>query len=379
MNLRSRADVEIHHSHIRELDVYIECPTPATERAIGTSILAKCVKGLRSLKLGRLAESPLPTILLYGLQMQNLGHLEFTRGFRSSTPETVSAIQKLLSLPTLHSYCEQGRNNVAYQASETSLEQELEQVRAALPTDRHQNVTRTTFSTPDVRPQSMEVILEWPACLTSFSLTYLGQSCFWKNYTPTSIQRILNVHQNTLRNIELGGFCLDEQPYISHIPDFSAFPSLHTLSLMAIYLSPRRPSDAAARVATPALRLLKISFATEDQHELSPSCFDEGKAMWIADFAKHIAASKAHAQRLPEKLEISLVRFGMASSVLLFGYERPEGQDLETWRPWPWKFVEVAEKMVAKFQGISLRYDKGSWTPESWLREVKKFDQRLEE
>lgn len=239
------------------------------------------------------------------------------------------------------------------------------------------NVTSLQFSDPSTTPAVTEHILYWPARLVDLSITNLTHSTSWKYYTTGAIQRLLDIHRSSLKQITLGRINGGD----TGMPDFSAFPCLEELKMSPYnIIKSETGSVAVKKLLAPKLRCLSVDFSPEDQHNESRHDFGPDQVLWMQDFA--VAWKKLSP---PSKLERFIVAFNPSVNPSVNPYylrrERPylslhrlwgsaDGPTAERPFPsWPWEHVEQAKEIVAE-HGLALEYE-SKWTEEEWNRIVR--------
>ena len=122
-----------------------------------------------------------------------------------------------------------------------------------------------------------KLLLEWPSKLVRLSLSELTLSeltdpIYGSRYTREAVEQVLGVHRDSLQYIKVGEF---DHWGRSGIPDLSKFPCLHELHMSAHNILAEKPSEAAAKLASPTLRHLALSFDGEHQFGVSYKDFSE--------------------------------------------------------------------------------------------------------
>ncbi|THC98620.1 hypothetical protein EYZ11_001898 [Aspergillus tanneri] len=219
----------------------------------------------------------------------------------------------------------------------------------ALPFHRQRTANFTVLSLQEPNTSFMvtECFLHWPVRLEELSLKSLCHSHYADNYQTANLQKLLDVHRQTLRKITIG--VIPQQD--GGIPDFSDFPCLEELHLSAysIYHDlDETPWTAYNKLAIPSLRYLVIDFSTEDQHSESWTDFYEDQLDWTEDFLELIAPG----------LNTSPPESRLRNIHIIFNPKLP-------WRPmeliWPWHWLGEAARVANTYE-ISLTYSTPGWT-----------------
>ena len=181
-------------------------------------------------------------------------------------------------------------------------------------------VTSLTLEEPDCSPSVIRSFMNWPAHLERVSLSYLCHSAYAPEYTPDTIQNVLDCQQKSLQHISIGiipvrGF---------GIPTFTAFKQLTTLQLSKYNLLVVEPCQAYRMLAAPSLQRLTIHFNTEDQHQTHHSEFGTEQALWFQRFAE--------CKKPPWRATIHID----------FAPDLPWGEIDQP--PWPWTYLEQARQ-----------------------------------
>ncbi|KAK3170312.1 hypothetical protein OEA41_009699 [Lepraria neglecta] len=213
---------------------------------------------------------------------------------------------------------------------------------------RHHNVTTMDLSDPSAPPHITEIFMQWPAHLTNFSMDFLANSACGREYTFEAVQRLLDLHSQSLRNVRLGIIpCWHTQ---NGIPDFSAFPRLQSLQLSKYNLLSEPPYLASPKLRAPSLRHLRIYFNTEDQHSESAREFATEQVRWLNDFVSHKAS---------ETKVLETIFIGFSPETHRWSIN-PDHDTI-----WPWDYLEQAAEALAH-QNITLRYSTPGCTREEW-------------
>jgi hypothetical protein len=205
------------------------------------------------------------------------------------------------------------------------------------------------LSDPSTPFRVTEHLVRWPARLQKLSITSLTHSRHGQEYSLTNIERLLGMHCQSLRFIEIG--------IIDGMPDFSGLPHLERLHLSRRQLLAETPSNALRKLAAPCLRHVAVSFCTEDQHSEGYREFATGQVRWFADFAA-LKTSEYPTSRL----ETIFVHFNPDDSPFWFS----DFEDVT----WPWVYLDEAARVVAQ-HGLDLRYSEPGWSKRDWDEEVK--------
>ena len=112
-------------------------------------------------------------------------------------------------------------------------------------------ITSLEMSSPRISPPVMKILLTWPNSLMHIKVSRLDDSYY--NYTLNDLQKLLDVHQYTLQNIEIGRcFGTDGFSWCPvGIPTLSEYPHLRYVSLSMFNLLTEGPSVAAVKLAAP--------------------------------------------------------------------------------------------------------------------------------
>ena len=281
--------------------------------------------------------------------IQNLPRLESLHLSRPSL-QTVLGRFDLPSLKTLdlsrYGIGDRGNLSAPWPLDVPTSQQDLDQL---LPYNRYHTgtVTSLSLSDPSTPLRVTEHLLRWPARLQKLSLTSLTHTKRAREYSLTSIERLLGMHCKSLRFIEIGII-----PWANDgMPNFSGFPYLEQLHLSRRLLA-ETPSDALSKLAAPCLHHVAMSFSTEDQHSEDYKEFATGQVRWFADFAA-LKTSEYPTSRL----ETIFVHFNPTDSPFWFS----DFEDVT----WPWVYLDEAAQIVAQ-HGLKLTYSEPGWSKQEW-------------
>jgi hypothetical protein len=254
-----------------------------------------------------------------------------------------------------------------------------------LPPNRYHtgNVTSLEFSDPSTPPYVTEHILRWPACLVDLSIVWLTHSTASSQYTTEAIQRLLNIHRQSLKCIRVGMIPGGQ----TGMPDFSNFPCLEQLSMSAYnIMSLETPVNALKKLAAPNLQYLAMNFSPEDQHCESRGDFSLDQVRWMQNFA-----SLRTADYEGSRLEKVAIEFNPSVDPHSYQYRKrhdsarltgirnfvnpPTFEYVEPDLTWPWEDLEEARQSVAQ-HGLTLEYSP-LWTKEEWDRII--HDEKVED
>lgn len=233
---------------------------------------------------------------------------------------------------------------------------------AAFRCSRLPQVTTLRLSEPRAPPLVTQTLVQWPARLVYLSMTYLCHSKSAAEYTVGAVQRILDVHCESLQHVVLGLI-----PYFKDgIPNFAHFPHLVNLQLSQYNLKSEKPYTASAKMAAPSQRHLRIDFGTEDQHKEDSKDFGAAQVQWLEEFVTTL--NNGSKGVISGKLERIFIDFNP-------GYLLWEDHDVED--TWPWDYLEQAVQGAAKCN-VALKYSTPACTRWEWDRMITRKRKGLE-
>ena len=225
-------------------------------------------------------------------------------------------------------------------------------------------ITTLELNDPSASPHCSRILLNWPARLVRLSLSQLAGSTYWSDYTSGAVERILDIHRDSLQLIEVGVIPgrrdQRETRFANSIPDFSRFPCLHEVYLSAYNILAEKPSKAAAKVSAPVLRHLGLRFCTEDQVRESFRDFSQDQVQWMADFA----SEKSNPNN---KLQSVFIDFHPVIDIL-----REDEAPI-----WPWDYLQQAEKEMSQYH-IEMKWSEPDFTQDEWDQRLRKLHTELE-
>jgi len=148
----------------------------------------------------------------------------------------------------------------------------------------------------DFHAEALYELLRWPAQLKVFKIKGTLRKKHSKSYHAMSIQRLLDLHAQTLEIVELG-CCSYGSPNVSSggLPNLSNFSALRDLTISDADLFIDSPSAAYSKLSGSALTHLTI--------DTSRKRFNCGSARWLGEFARR----RRNDSRLPGSLCIHII------------------------------------------------------------------------
>lgn len=228
-------------------------------------------------------------------------------------------------------------------------------------------VTTLKLNDPSAPLHITELLVHWPACLVSLTLTNLTQSKFWGQYSVRAVQRCLDYHCHSLEHVTLGILASDA----NHMPEFSHFPKLQTLQISSYNILFERTHVAAAKLsgAPSMLRHLSVSFCTEDQHQESFKEFGAERLRWMEDFAGRMTTKGTTSDgKTFNRLQTIHVEFNPDDYLPSWSGEEALTGDMPSW---PWQHVDQAAQALSKL-GTRMTYSTPSMSKREWFRMLKR-------
>ena len=217
-------------------------------------------------------------------------------------------------------------------------------------------ITSLKLDDPSCSPHCTSILLTRFSKLVRLSLSHFTLSRYGFEYKHDALELVLSVHRETLQYIRVG-FILntsneDGTSTVSGISDFSKFQCLRELHLSAYNILAEKPCQAAAKLATPVLRHLTMSFSTNEEYSESWREFTEDEVLSMADFAsqKPIGESNTWLQRI-------FVDFIPNCYIWVL--------DENETTTWPWDYLQQAEKELLRYN-ITMGCSKPSCTRDEW-------------
>lgn len=236
-------------------------------------------------------------------------------------------------------------------------------------------MTTLRVRVPSIPVHITDQLVQWPARLVSFSLTILGRTVFFRQYTAVWAQQMLDYHRESLENVELGMLSRsDRSPLL--MPDFSQFPKLRTLQLFSYNLLAEEPLVAAAKLigGTSTLKHLQICFEREDEPWGATEGFGPTQLQWFQAFLTApitMTESISPDDRLFHSLDTIHIRFepdvDITSDLQDDSQPLPAKNDVP---PWPWRHVDQAASAASKL-GVKMKYA-AKFTRREWFRMWKR-------
>ena len=219
---------------------------------------------------------------------------------------------------------------------------------------RSSAITSLELATPYTSPLCTMILVEWPSKLVRLSLTGLNDSMNGSHYTLDIVQRIFDIHRDSLQHITVGRIQNRPNEYGNWtpvgvgIPDFSKFQCLRELQIFAHNMLAEKPSEAAAKLAAPLLRHLTMEFSEGESHV----AFAGVQVLWLAGFASQGPIGEPNT-----KLQTIYVDF------------RPRCNSRAVHNEmaglWPWEYLQEAKKEFSRYN-VAMTYSKPSCTKEEW-------------
>ena len=256
---------------------------------------------------------------------------------------SLQMILKHFSLPTLKevSFNGSGLGNEDEPGADISFDATQQELDLLLSSASPCNVTTMELIEPSAPTHVTKSFLQWPARLTSLTM----RSCsYW--YTVDAVQEMLDDHRHTLQHISLPELA----PGFNILPDFSSFTSLESLQIHGHNLFAEPSCAAAAQLAAPRLRHLRISFDTEDQHETSYTDFESDQVDWLKDFVSYITPTT-------HTLETVFVEFDPGVSISDLNWF-----DFATW---PWSYIDQAVGLFAG-HNVTMTFTQPRYSRKEW-------------
>ncbi len=356
--LRQRPDL---CRHVRNIFVQMWEPSEATRRFI-TDIISSC-RAVRnvSLRLGWSANT-WPII-------QAVGMLPRLKGLRLSgngIGPFLHMIPGLFNQPTLRDirlsrYGLSRGDSTREPWSPTELPSKDDLDGFSVVAHSHSSaITSLELSDPRTSPQCTGILLKWPSKLVRLSLSRFYNSGYCMQYTRERVENLLSIHRESLQQITVGIIPekqnQDNTWIASGIPNFATFQCLNELQVSAYNLLAETPSEAAAKLAAPALRHLTMSFCTEDYRSEARGDFREHQALWMADFAAQKSTTGPHIGLQTVYIDIN-------------PYRDPRTLRSSKGILWPWEFLQQAEEQMARYN-IVMKYNNPRCTKDEWAQSV---------
>jgi hypothetical protein len=219
------------------------------------------------------------------------------------------------------------------------------------------NVVSMEFEAPTASFNITEHLLRWPTQLVELSIASLWYDSPYTRGGPINtrevVQRLLSVHQQSLKRIRLGMILCGG----TGMPDFSEFPNLETLSMSAYNtIQFETPSVMLQKLAAPKLQCFTIDFFAESRDLQERSNFGEEQVQWMQDFAS------LKQELFPSSmLDRVVIVFNPDQSPALFRSENLWW--INPWRiargskevnymrhaPWPWEHLQQARECIARY------------------------------
>ena len=219
---------------------------------------------------------------------------------------------------------------------------------------RSSAITSLELTTPYTSPLCTMILVDWPSKLVRLSLTGLTDSMNGSHYTLDVVERIFNIHRDSLQHITVGRIQNRPTQYGKWvavgggIPDFSKFQCLRELQIFADNMLAEKPSEAAAKLAAPLLRHLTMEFGEGVSHV----AFAGTQLLWMAEFA-----SKGPIGEPNTNLQTIFVDFQPICDSRAVHHEKAG--------PWPWEYLQQAKKEFSRYN-VALTYSEPSCTKEEW-------------
>lgn len=256
---------------------------------------------------------------------------------------SLQMILKHFSLPTLKevTFNRYGLGNEDEPGADTSFDATQQELDLLLSSASPCNVTTMELIEPSAPTHVTKSLLQWPARLTSLTMRMCS---YW--YTIDAVQEMLDDHRHTLQHISLPKLA----PGFSDLPDFSSFTSLESLQIHGHNLFAEPSCAAAAQLAAPRLRHLRISFEVEDQHETPYTDFEADQIDWFKDFVGYITPTT-------HSLETVFVEFEPDVSI----------SDLKRFdiTTWPWSYIDQALDLFA-CHNVTMTYSQPTCSRKEW-------------
>lgn len=167
-----------------------------------------------------------------------------------------------------------------------------------LPEDRQfsSNLQTIEIVDCDFHAEALYELLRWPAQLKMFKIKGTPRKKRSKSYHAMSIQRLLDLHAQTLKIVELGCYYYGSPNVISGgLPNISSFPALRDLTIWDADLFIDSPGAAYSKLSGSALTHLTI--------DTGHKRFDCGSPRWLSEFAR----CRRNDSKLPGSLCVYIV------------------------------------------------------------------------
>ena len=352
--LRQQADLR---NHVRKIAVQRWHPSEATCHQIGHTI--KSCPATRTVLMS-LAWSTKVWPIIHAVG--KLPHLEVLRLSAYADGPSLKMILGHFNQPTLRELglCRYGLGKgdapmAPWVPIEPPSQDQIDKL-SVIACSSSSGITSLKLDDPSCSPHCTSILLTRFSKLVRLSLSHFTLSRYGFEYKHDALELVLSVHRETLQYIRVG-FILntsneDGTSTVSGIPDFSKFQCLRELHLSAYNILAEKPCQAAAKLATPVLRHLTMSFSTEEEYSESWREFAEDEVLWMADFAsqKPIGESNTWLQRV-------FVDFIPNCYIWVL--------DENETTTWPWDYLQQAEKELLRYN-ITMGCSKPSCTRDEW-------------
>ncbi|RFU33034.1 hypothetical protein B7463_g3306, partial [Scytalidium lignicola] len=207
-----------------------------------------------------------------------------------------------------------------------------------LPPSRYRtgNLSSLEIKRIEIPPYVMEHLLRWPTALVKISLRGFHGTV---GYTNDELRRLLSMHQDSLRCIQL---------QINRTLDFTSFPNLEELRISWYIMRREAPSNTIENLPLANLRFLRLDVL---EHDLA---FTKDDVKWMDQFASALGTRYPHSTLKRVGIRF-LFKFIMSRDCL------PYDRQLDVW---PCEYAEEASQCMNR-HGIKLEYEP-FWTRDEW-------------
>ena len=220
-------------------------------------------------------------------------------------------------------------------------------------------VTELELHVPMCHPSATCLLIRWPTSLTKISL-HVGDSSYKLQYNVSTVQRLLDIHRETLRHIRLG---LIHPSDTMGIPSFARFRSLETLELFGRNLMENESAiSAAEKLRTPSLRHLTIIFRNTPLHEIRQTDFGEDRITWLEEMFAVLQADTSSFTMSTNLRSLFTISTNLRSLFVDFD---PLLDDLDL--SWPWQYMVKAVEVLAR-RGVCMKHLEPWLSRKQWFR-----------
>ncbi len=149
-------------------------------------------------------------------------------------------------------------------------------------------VVELTLMNAATTPEASECVVRRSSRLVKLTLKNTWVSPYEERYSADAVQRILDIHRQSLTYIDLGLTLRTDY----FVPNFCAYPCLRVLRLSAHAFLDTVPETLSRRLSTPSLQHLILAYTTHSRQDTkSWHRHPEVSCQWLYDFATlHVAS-----------------------------------------------------------------------------------------